>query len=261
MELFHAAHSGTALEINVSRVPYSFIGADRSGRSSLAGSGSGEELSETWHDALLGYMGNDPGRRAAAESNMQQQAAAAGIQFDYNVLAQWQPVDSQRLLLWSGRFGLQEEFMTALNLRHFQQAQSASLRSTLLEVAAGVGLDEAAATAFLDTDELADTVWESYDRTINHFGIRSIPLFSFSVPAIDAVGGPFRPKGKHDAYVVRGSMSAEFFLELFEVILRDSEARGKVADERGAQFLGEYDDRGSPGRRRTSTEDGGSCGA
>lgn len=207
-------------------------------------------------------MGGDPNRRQMAEMQMQQQAAEANITFDYNVPAQWQPVDSQRLLLWCGRFGKQEEFMSTLNLRHFQQAQSASLRSTLLDAVVEVGLDEAAAREFLDTDELADTVWHWYGATIQQYGIHSIPLFAFSVPRpIDAVGGPFRAKGKADAYVVRGSMSTEFFLEMFEVILRDVSVGHRVMDARGEPFVGEYDDRGQPARRRTETEDGGSCGA
>ena len=53
-------------------------------------------------------------------------------------------------------------------------------------------------------------------------GFRSqIPLFAFSVPSIGAVGGPFRLPGKHEAYVVRGSMDEDYFFKLFEVILRD----------------------------------------
>ena len=51
---------------------------------------------------------------------MQHLAGQAGIKFDYDVPAQWQPVDSQRLLLWAGRHGKQEEYMTALNKRHFE---------------------------------------------------------------------------------------------------------------------------------------------
>ena len=54
------------------------------------------------------------------EAGMRAQGREAGIEFDYNVLAQWHPVDSQRLLAWAGRFGLQEEFMSALNVRHFE---------------------------------------------------------------------------------------------------------------------------------------------
>ena len=92
----------------------------------------------------------------------------------FGVLAQWQPVESQRLLLWAGRFGLQEEFMSALNKRHFEQRQSASARSTLLDAAREVGLDGAAAVAFLDSRELEDVVWKSYGQTIHEKKIHSV---------------------------------------------------------------------------------------
>jgi len=35
-----------------------------------------------------------------------------GIKFDFDVKTDWQPVNSQRMLLWAGKFGKQEEFMT-----------------------------------------------------------------------------------------------------------------------------------------------------
>ena len=219
IERFHALHSAHALAVNVTRYPYSFSGADRSGNSQLSGvsvADGGGEL-ETWHESLLGYMGNDPQRREQAEQGMLWQGRQAGIEFDYNVQAQWQPVESQRMLLWAGRFGKAEPWMTALNKMHFTQKISASKRSTLLAAAAQVNLSDAATiNAFLDSDELEEDVWAWYGRTIEEKGIHSIPLFAFSVPAIGAVGGPFRAKQKDNPFIVRGSMDAEYFLELFE---------------------------------------------
>jgi predicted DsbA family dithiol-disulfide isomerase len=171
-----------------------------------------------------------------AEKGMYQLGLAAGIKFNYEVLAQWQPVESQRLLLWSGRYGLQEEYMSALNKRHFEQKQSASDRRTLLEAAREVGLDVQAAETFLDSDELEDVVWKSYGRTIREHGIHSIPLFAMSVPAIDAIGGPMRPTGTFPAYVVRGSMDRDYFVELFEVIMRDIDAGKRVFDQRATPY-------------------------
>ena len=120
---FHEAHSDLALALNVSRHPYSFIGDSR-GKQGAAGlsaapppspphpcsltlpsrgvpaqpiqmfqqwlvaGGHGEEVQETWHHALLGYMGGDPRAREQAETGMQRLAATAGIRFDYDVLAQ-----------------------------------------------------------------------------------------------------------------------------------------------------------------------------
>lgn len=90
---------------------------------------------------------------------------AAGVKFDFNAYIDRQPIESQRLLLWAGRFGKAEEFMSALSNRHFQhgsQGESASKRPTLIAAAQEVGLDVAAAEAFLDSDELYDEVWRSY---------------------------------------------------------------------------------------------------
>lgn len=260
MQRFHKAHPDAALQINVTRWPYSFIGDDRSGHSSLAGS-DGAELTETWHDALLGYMGNDPTKRDGAERSMAAQGRAAGIQFNYNVLAQWQPVESQRLLLWAGRFGLQEEFIAAMNKRHFEQAQSASDRATLMAAAAEVGLDTDSATAFLDSNELVDHVWHWYGATIKEKGIHSIPLFCFNVPALNAVGGPFRNASsaakQHQPFIVRGSMDSDYFLELFEVIRRDVEAGTRMIDHRAAKFDNPFND----AERKRGGSERGECSA
>ena len=120
--------------------------------------------------------------------------------------------------------------MTALNRKHFEERESASLRATVLAAAAEAGLDAAAAEAFLDTDVLEADVWSSYGSTIREAGIHAIPLFSFSVPSIGAVGGPFRTPGDDEAYVVRGSSGEESFLALFETIMRDAGAGERVYD-------------------------------
>ena len=78
--------------------------------------------------------------------------------------------------------------------------------------------------------QLERNVWSSYGETIRTSGIRSIPLFAFSVPALGAVGGPFRAAGRFEAYVVRGSSDAATFSSLFELILRDVTAGQRIFD-------------------------------
>jgi predicted DsbA family dithiol-disulfide isomerase len=115
-------------------------------------------------------------------------------------------------------------------------------------------LDVKAAAAFLDGDGLAAHVWSWYGRTVREFGIRAIPLFAFSVPRIGVSGGPFQPLGAGgDAYVVRGSMSADYFTELFEVVWRDARAGRRVHDARSRPFQNVYNDHP---RRAAATEDG-----
>ena len=75
-----------------------------------------------------------------------------------------------------------------------------------------------------------------YAGTVQEKRIRSIPLFVFSVPAISAVGGPFRAPGRDEGYVVRGSGNEELFTALLELMLRDSRAGKRTLDAKAAPF-------------------------
>lgn len=154
--------------------------------------------------------------REAAETHMHDLGQRAGIKLDYNVQTNWQPVDSQRVMLWARRFGLAEQYMSALSRRHFEERSSASHRATILEAANEAGLDVEACGKFLNTDELINDVWCSYGDTIRNKGIDSIPLFIFNSPLTD--GGPFR-SGDGDAEIVHGSADPATFLDAFERLL------------------------------------------
>ena len=52
----------------MTRYPFSFVGDSRGGGGSLKGADDGDQLTETWHDALLGYMGNSHAARRQAET-------------------------------------------------------------------------------------------------------------------------------------------------------------------------------------------------
>lgn len=245
--LFHQHHPEVTLQVNVTRHPYSFVG-DRSSQpqkqGELDGIGTGAEDLRTFGDQMKGRFPEStprPGQSAeeARRERMEpflQLGRSAGIDFDLEVVAQYQPVESQRMLLWAARQGRQEPYMSALNRLHFEERRSASLRATVLAAAAEAGLDAEDAAAFLETEELEAEVWRSYGDTIRRSGIRAIPLFAFSVPALGAVGGPFRPAGAYEAYVVRGSSDAQDFLALFELVLRDARAGARVYDERAFPF-------------------------
>jgi predicted DsbA family dithiol-disulfide isomerase len=218
---FHTRHQDIAVLVNVHRHPYSFIG-DSKRNSSLAGRGTPQGKEPTWHDSLLGYCGGREEVRTQAEEGMRTLAHTCGIEFDYNVQTNWQPVNSQRVMLWAHRFGLQEAYMSALAHRHFEQRKSASHDCTILECVEEVGLDVDACRTFLETDELRADVWNSYGSTIHEKGIHSIPLFIFNSPATD--GGPFR-NGKGRPEVEHGSGSKERFLQIFESLLRASQPK------------------------------------
>lgn len=206
LQRFHAQFPDVALSINVTRHPYSFLGDSKDGGFLRSGG--------TWHEGLMDYTDGTEQGALRAEQGLSALGQAAGIKFRYDQKTNWQPLESQRMLLWSGRFGKAEEFMDALNYRHFQQGKSASERATVLDAVKEVGLDVEAAASFLDTNEMEDTVWKSYGDTIRKYGIHAIPYFVFSAPELGVVGGPFRT-GKGTPWIVNGSMDADRFLQIF----------------------------------------------
>eukprot|EP00928_Gymnodinium_smaydae_P084491 TRINITY_DN67763_c0_g1_i1.p1 TRINITY_DN67763_c0_g1~~TRINITY_DN67763_c0_g1_i1.p1 ORF type:complete len:159 (+),score=15.27 TRINITY_DN67763_c0_g1_i1:420-896(+) len=144
-----------------------------------------------------------------------------GIELDYGVQTNWQPVNSQRVMLWAHRFGLQEAYMSALARRHFEQQKSASHDATILQCVQEAGLDVDACRKFLATEELRAEVWESYRSTIDEKGIHAIPLFIFNSPATD--GGPFR-NGNGKPEIEHGSGNVARFVDIFERLLQISDS-------------------------------------
>jgi len=209
-----------SLLLNVTRHPYSFQGDSPSG-----GVGRPEGQEKTWHESLLGYVGGDASVRDHAEETMRELGRRAGIELDYNVQTNWQPIDSQRLMIWARRFGKAELYMSSIARRHFEERQSASHRATLLAAAEEAGLDVEAARDFLNTDELREEVWKSYGDTIHKKGIRSIPYFVFNSSVTN--GGPFR-NGTGKPVIVNGSGDQQQFLAVFEQLLREVERKGAL---------------------------------
>lgn len=206
--------------LDVTRHPYSFLGDHRGSGPGLSGWKTPEGKEPTWHESLLGYCNNSEERRKNAEEGMRMLGRTCGIELDYNVQTNWQPVDSQRIMLWANKSGKQEEYMTALGKKHFEQRKSASHRRTILEAVEEVGLDPKAAEALLNTNAFQDQVWESYGSTIHEKGIHAIPFFCFNSPLTD--GGPFR-SGRGKAEIVNGSGDPQQFLEVFEKMLHSVE--------------------------------------
>mmetsp|Transcript_21806 Transcript_21806/g.47672 ORF Transcript_21806/g.47672 Transcript_21806/m.47672 type:complete len:159 (-) Transcript_21806:65-541(-) len=144
-------------------------------------------------------------------------AQKAGIPtLRYDVKTCWQPLRSQRMLLWARHFGKAEDYMKALGRKHFEEAKSASHTWNVVDAAVEAGLDRAEAEAFINSTELEPEVWRSYGTTIRDKGIHAIPYFVFNSPLTDA--GPFRGD-RGQAHVIQGSADEARFLEVFERIL------------------------------------------
>lgn len=220
MDAFHKLHPHVSLLVNVTRHPFSFVGDSKVGFFDQTSIDTGLD---TWDAALI--------RDNYPKDAVVQPGKQAGLPaFDFNVrINNAQPIDSQRMLMWAGRFGKQELYMSAVNKRHFHERKSAAMRSTVLEAAQEAGIDLREATAFLDTDELHSEVLRSYRSTIYEKGIHAIPLFVFNSPLTD--GGPFR-SGRGRAEIVHGSGSADQFLKVFERLFTSVAAKTPFPDGR-----------------------------
>mmetsp|Transcript_63380 Transcript_63380/g.163064 ORF Transcript_63380/g.163064 Transcript_63380/m.163064 type:complete len:225 (-) Transcript_63380:125-799(-) len=214
MARFHELNADVGVTVEVTRYPYSFLGDDKNARQT-------SHLKDgTWHQSLVAYTNGTEAGARRFEEMLGALGKKAGIDFDFDVWTQWQPVDSQRLLKWCGRWGKQEDFMDALNCGHFEQKRSASDRENLLRAVDAVGLDRAAANAFLDTDEGVGAVWQSYGDTIRKHLIHAIPYLVFNL-ACETNGGPFRAGGVGSGEItVNGSADPEEFFDMLEHFLR-----------------------------------------
>lgn len=222
MRTFHARHADVGVAVEVTRHPYSFLGNDRRARE------RSNLRDGTWHEGLINYAGGTEAAARQFEEGLSALGQEAGIAFDFDVFTQWQPVDSQRLLRWCGRWGKQEDFMEELNKGHFEQRRSASERASLLAAVDKVGLDCAAAEAFLDTDEGVDAVWKSYGDTIHRHRIIAIPYLVFNLASVTD-GGPFRSAGAGAGEVtINGSASPEEFFDVLTQFQAKSRRSGRA---------------------------------
>lgn len=176
----------------------------------------------TWHESLLGYMGGSAEAREQAEQHMYQLGLNAGVKIRYDVQTNWQPVDSQRVMIWARRYGKAEEYMEHLSSGHFQHQKSASHHSSILAAAAKAGLPEDGVKKLLASDELKEEVWRSYGSTIREKGIHAIPLFIFNGPHTQ--DGPFRSGKTGKAIIINGSGDAESFKAVFVELLKATRA-------------------------------------
>lgn len=214
LDVFHARFPDTEVELSVRRHPYSWAGDDRSVPD---GKISYKDMRKE-----KGYEEMDVGKRPKLVP-IDVLGKRASVTFDFDVGMKWHPVDSHRMIGWASRAGRQEEYVDALGVYHFERRRSCADRDTLLAAAGDVGLDPAAAAAFLDSGEGTEEVWASFRRMLREYGILSIPLFVFTATdrgGVSPFGPRFDPNAPPAPYVIVGSASVEWFVEVFERIHR-----------------------------------------
>jgi len=96
---------------------------------------------------------------AENQQRIRERGAELGVVFDTNARSRiYNTFDAHRLLHWAGPEGRQGELKQALLRAYFSEGRNVSDKETLVEIAAGVGLDAQRARAILASGEFAEEV-------------------------------------------------------------------------------------------------------
>jgi predicted DsbA family dithiol-disulfide isomerase len=117
-------------------------------------------------------------------------AAGDGLRLDFNRAIAANTFDSHRLVAWAAGQNRQAEMIDALQRAHFQDGIDIGSRAALANVAAGIGLDRAAALAYLESDAGTGAVNADLSEA-RELGITSVP--SFVIDGKYAVQGAQEP--------------------------------------------------------------------
>ena len=112
---------------------------------------------------------------AQNQERIRARGAELGFDFDFNARSRtWNTFDAHRLLHWAEGEGRQPALKRALLVANFSEGRNISDRDTLVDIAAGVGLDAVRARQILDSDEFADEV-RAAEQFFIQAGISSVP--------------------------------------------------------------------------------------
>jgi predicted DsbA family dithiol-disulfide isomerase len=134
---------------------------------------------ETTYAMLRGKYGMSEADARAAESRLADLAAAEGLGFHPE-----RPVgntfDIHRVLHLGLAKGVQAELLGAINEAYFGQGRPVFDRDVITELAAGAGLDPAAAGDVIDGDAYAEEVRQD-ELQARQLGISGVPFFVFDM--------------------------------------------------------------------------------
>ena len=140
-----------------------------------------------------------PDRAASIYRDIEQAGADAGIAFAFDAIERTpNTIDAHRLILLAGRHDVQHAVVELLFRRYFLDGADIGNVERLTAIAAEAGIDEAAARAYLESDEGVEEV-TSEDRQMRKIGVTGVPCF-----IIDK------------RYAISGAQAPEVFQRIFD---------------------------------------------
>ncbi|GAA0474794.1 disulfide isomerase [Paractinoplanes deccanensis] len=124
-------------------------------------------------------------------------AAAEGLTLDFDRAVAANTFDSHRLLAWAASQGRQADMLDALQRAYFTGGVDVGSRRALAEVAGSIGLDAAAAAAYLETDAGTSAVNADLNEA-RELGISSVPFL--------VVDGKYAIQGAQDSATILAAL-------------------------------------------------------
>lgn len=151
--------------------------------------------------------GSTPAQSAQNRAHLTKLGESLGIDFNFSEESRIvNTFRAHQLLGWAQKQGLQHPLKLALFEAHFSQGKDLSQDEVLLDVAASVGLDRAAAQEVLTSGELADET-RAHEAFWTSRGISGVPAMVFD--------------GK---YLVTGAQGAEGYAQMLRKVLEERDA-------------------------------------
>jgi predicted DsbA family dithiol-disulfide isomerase len=127
-------------------------------------------------DMLAAKYGMTPQQARAAQEQMEQRAAQAGLTFRLTGLRSGNTRDAHRLLQLARERGVQADLVERLHRAYFTEQDSVFDKAALTRLGTDVGLDPAEVTAVLDSDRFSAEVLAD-ERTAHALGATGVPFF------------------------------------------------------------------------------------
>jgi predicted DsbA family dithiol-disulfide isomerase len=138
--------------------------------------GAERDVTTPTRDRLASKYGMSIAEADAAQRQMEQRAAAAGLEFNLTDLRSGSTYDAHRLLQFARERGLQPELLERLHRAYFTEQRSIFDAESLTALAAEVGLDSDEVRGVLVGEDFATDVVED-EQTARSIGVTGVPFF------------------------------------------------------------------------------------
>ena len=135
--------------------------------------------SNSIHEAIADKYGMSVEEAKVNNDGIVRQAAALGLEYNFDTLILTNSLDAHRLIHFAKDFNKMQEMTEALFKAYFTESKNISDIDALGDIADGIGLDKKEAIEFLNSDKYKNEVRED-ELLARKYGINSVPTFIFN---------------------------------------------------------------------------------